>query len=109
MRVNSGLRKSATFRDWLGYQGNRSSPMKTSLISLISVLTATFLGFASLASGRPFDAADFMAILFTVGLVAWTVNQYSREPRPLLVARPIRLPAPVKAPATATAAQRLAA
>ncbi len=67
-------------------------PMKT---ALISVLTATLLGIASLASGRPFDAADFTAILFTVGLVAWTVNQYSREPRPLLLARPVRLPVPV--------------
>ena len=83
--------------------------MKTSLISLISVLTATFLGFAALASGRPFDAADFMAILFTVGLVAWTVNQYSREPRPLLVARPIRLPAPIQARMSETPVQRLAA
>ena len=67
--------------------------MKT---SLISVLTATLLGLASVASGRPFDVADFTAILFTIGLVAWTVNQYSRAPRPLLVARPIRLPAPIK-------------
>jgi len=80
--------------------------MKT---SLISVLTATFLGLASLASGRPFDAADFMAILFTVGLVAWTVNQYSREPRPLLVARPIRLAAPIQIPVSAHPARRLAA
>lgn len=80
--------------------------MKT---SLISVLTATLLGLASLASGRPFDVADFTAILFTIGLVAWTVNQYSREPRPLLVARPIRLPAPVKARISVVPAQRLAA
>lgn len=63
--------------------------MKT---ALASVLTATLLGFASLASGRPFDAADFTAILFTTGLVAWTIEQYSRQPRVLTVARPIRLP-----------------
>jgi hypothetical protein len=63
--------------------------MKT---ALISVLTATLLGFASLASGRPFDAADFVAIVFTVGLVAWTVDQYSRGPRLLTMARPLRLP-----------------
>lgn len=66
--------------------------MKT---ALISVLTATLLGFASLASGRPFDAADFTAILFSTGLVAWTVNQYSRVLRPLHLARPIRLPVPL--------------
>jgi len=62
--------------------------MKT---ALISVLTATLLGFASLASGRPFDAADFTAILFTTGLVAWTIDQYSREPR-YLAERPLRFP-----------------
>lgn len=75
------------------------NPMKT---ALSSVLTATLLGFASLASGRPFDAADFTAILFTSALVAWTVAQYSREPRPLTVARPIRLPlAPLGRPVSA--------
>ena len=64
--------------------------MKT---ALISVLTATFLGFASLASGRPFDAADFTAILFTTGLMAWTVGQYQFRPRALLLSRPISFPA----------------
>lgn len=63
--------------------------MKTSLISL---LTASLLGFASLASGRHFDAADFIAIVFTIGLVAWTIGQYSRAPRALTMARPIQLP-----------------
>lgn len=67
-------------------------PMNT---ALTSVITATLLGFASLASGRPFDAADFTAILFTTGLVAWTVAQYNRVPRSLTLARPIRLPAPM--------------
>lgn len=60
--------------------------------ALASVLIATLLGFASLASGRPFDAAEFTAILFTTGLVAWTIEQYSRQPRRLTFARPIRLP-----------------
>jgi hypothetical protein len=63
--------------------------MKT---ALISILTATLLGFASLASGRAFDAADFTAILFATGLVAWTVAQYGRQPRLLALSRPIRLP-----------------
>jgi hypothetical protein len=54
--------------------------MKTALTSLI---TASLLGIASYASGRAFDAADFTAILFTTGLVAWTIDQYSREPRSL--------------------------
>jgi hypothetical protein len=79
--------------------------MKT---ALISVLTATLLGFAALASGRPFDAADFTAILFTTGLVAWTIAQYSRQPRALSVNRPIRLPVGMRRGATAPA-PRLAA
>ena len=80
--------------------------MKT---ALISVLTATLLGFASLASGRHFDAADFTAIVFTTGLVAWTLDQYSRAPRALTKARLIRLPLlRAAAPAKATGA-RLAA
>lgn len=80
--------------------------MKT---ALISVLTASLLGIASLASGRPFDAADFTAILFTTGLVAWTVTQYSRDWRPLTVNRPARLPAPTLAPALSPRSARLAA
>ena len=80
--------------------------MKT---ALISVLTATLLGFASLASGRPFDAADFTAIIFTLGLVAWTVDQYSREPRPLLRDRPIRVPTSMPTRVTVSMAQQLAA
>jgi len=80
--------------------------MKT---ALISVLTATLLGFASLASGRPFDAADFVAILFTTGLVAWTVGQYSRTPRALMLARPIHLPLRLHPTAAKPAAVRLVA
>ena len=80
--------------------------MKT---ALISVLTASLLGIASLASGRPFDAADFTAILFTTGLVAWTVSQYSRDLRPLTVNRPIRLPAAMRTPVLAPRSARLAA
>ena len=80
--------------------------MKT---ALISVLTATLLGFASLASGRPFDAADFTAILFTTGLVAWTIEQYDRAPRSLMLARPIRLPIRMNTRAVRTSGARLAA
>lgn len=82
------------------------NPMKT---ALISVLTATLLGIASLASGRPFDAADFTAIAFTTGLVAWTVAQYSHEPRPLTSSRPIRLTAALRVRPAAVSASRLAA
>lgn len=82
------------------------NPMKT---ALLSVLTATLLGFASLASGRPFDAADFTAIVFTTGLVAWTVVQYSRETRPLTRGRPIRLPAPFGTRRVAVGVHRQAA
>ncbi|HRG54819.1 MAG: hypothetical protein JNG82_08435 [Opitutaceae bacterium] len=80
--------------------------MKT---ALISVLTATLLGFASLASGRHFDAADFTAIMFTTGLVAWTIGQYSRAPRALSLARPIRLPIQAGLPAAKAPAIRLVA
>ncbi len=82
------------------------NPMKT---ALISILTATLLGFASVVSGRHFDAADFTAILFTTGLVAWTVSQYSRETRPLTLARPIRLTAPLATDSAAPVVSRLAA
>lgn len=80
--------------------------MKT---ALISVLTATLLGFVSLASGRSFDAADFTVIIFTTGLVAWTIEQYSRVPNSLMRNRPIRLPAPMRSTAATTTTRRLAA
>lgn len=80
--------------------------MKT---TLISVLTATLLGIASLASGRHFDAADFTAILFTTGLVAWTVEQYSRESRILNVVRPIRFPINLDSRTAKVTTSRLAA
>ena len=80
--------------------------MKT---ALISVLTATLLGFGTLASGRPFDAADYTAIIFTICLVAWTVDQYSRVPRPLLRNRPLHAPAPVQSRMPAARIHRLAA
>ena len=83
-----------------------SLPMKT---ALLSVLTATLLGFASLASGRHFDAADFTAIMFTTGLVAWTLDQYSRVPRPLTKASMIRLPLPRMASPAKSVGARLAA
>lgn len=80
--------------------------MKT---ALISVLTATLLGFAAFASGRHFAAADFTAIMFTTGLVAWTMEQYSRVPRALTATRPIRIPARVNArPANGTAIRQAA-
>jgi hypothetical protein len=60
--------------------------------ALSSLLTALLLGVAASASGRPFDAADFTAIAFATGLVAWTIDQYSREPRMLTLSRPVRLP-----------------
>ena len=80
--------------------------MKTTLLSL---LTATLLGFASFASGRPFDAADFTAILFTTGLVAWTIEQYSRQSRRLTTERPVRLPIRLALSQSKVATSRLAA
>ena len=73
------------------------------------ILPATLLGFASLASGRPFDAADFTAILFTTGLVAWTIDQYAREPRVLILNRPIRFPVNVGGGQAKPVPSRLAA
>jgi hypothetical protein len=80
--------------------------MKTTLASLI---TATLLGIASFVSGRPFDAADFTAILFATGLVAWTFDQYSRVPRSLHRSRPIRLPLAQRMQPSALSGRRLAA
>ena len=80
--------------------------MKTALLSL---LTATLLGLASFASGRLFDVADLTAIMFTTGLVAWTIEQYSREPRVLNVVRPIRFPVNLGSRTTHVTTSRLAA
>ncbi|MBL9216666.1 MAG: hypothetical protein JNG83_14405 [Opitutaceae bacterium] len=65
--------------------------MKT---ALIAVLAAALLSLTLLAGGRPFDAADLCAVSFTTGLVAWTIRQYRRPSRSLIVDRPIRLAAP---------------
>jgi hypothetical protein len=79
--------------------------MKTALFSL---LAATFTGLVSFASGA-FDAADFLSALFAAGLLAWTIAQYAREVRPMTLARPIRLPAPLGVRHAATPVGRLAA
>lgn len=65
--------------------------MKTALISF---LAATAFGLVTLASGA-LDTAEFAALFFAAGLAAWTLEQYSREHRPLTFARPLRLPAPL--------------
>lgn len=65
--------------------------MKTALISF---LAATTFGLVSFASGA-LDAAEFTTLFFAAGLAAWTLEQYSREYRPLTLARPIRLHAPL--------------
>lgn len=80
--------------------------MKT---ALLSVLTATLLGFALFAGGRHFDAANFTAILFTTGLVAWTIDQYSRAPRQRSADRPLRFPARAHVRSAKAPAIRLAA
>ncbi len=63
--------------------------MKT---TILSVLTTTLLGFVLQATGHAFDAAEFTAILFATGLVAWTISQYNQPARSLNVAQPIRVP-----------------
>lgn len=79
--------------------------MKTALISF---LAATAFGLVSLASGA-FDAAEFVSLSFAAGLAAWTLSQYARACRPLTLARPIRLPAPLGVRHVALQAGRLAA
>jgi hypothetical protein len=80
--------------------------MKT---ALTSVLTATLLGFAASLSGRAFGAAEFSAIFFATGLVAWTIEQYSRTPRVLTVSRPLRFPVGHARPQPEPSCHRLAA
>ncbi len=82
------------------------NPMKT---ALISVLTATLLGMAYFTSGRQFDAADFTACFFTIGLVAWTMAQYGRVSRPINLDRPVRFPASARLARLNVPAARLAA
>jgi len=79
--------------------------MKTALISF---LAATAFGLVTLASGA-LDAAQFSALFFAAGLAAWTLAQYSREDRPLTIARPIRLPAPLGTHSAELRVGRLAA
>lgn len=80
--------------------------MKTALISFI---IASFLSVASFASGHAFSAADFIVTLFITGLVAWTIEQYSREVRPLTTNRPIRFPVQLKSSVRREPALRMAA
>lgn len=80
--------------------------MKTALISTIA---ATLLGFVALASGIHFAAPDLIALLFAANLVAWTIEQYSRTPLALTLARPIRLPVTLGVRHSAKQAGRLAA
>lgn len=77
--------------------------------TLLSILTATLLGIASIASDRHFDIADFTAILFTTGLVAWTIDQYGSEPRVRSANRPIRFPIKLAGRPAKVASGRLAA
>lgn len=79
--------------------------MKTALISF---LAATTFGLVSLASGA-LDAAEFSALFFAAGLATWTFAQYSREFRPLTIARTIRFPAPLGVSHAAPRVGRLAA
>jgi hypothetical protein len=76
---------------------------------LFSLVAASTFGLVSLATGRHFDAADFIVTAFSAGLVAWTIAQYSRSPRPLYRHRAIRVTAPIVVRPTAKRAVRLAA
>lgn len=87
---------------------NRISIMKTALHTLIA---ASLLGLAFLASGRLVDAADLAVLLFSAGLVTWTISQYRRVPRALTLpsSGAVRLPVGPATPAAARGAVRLAA
>lgn len=87
---------------------NHFLSMKTALHTSIA---ATLLGFAFLASGRLIDAADFAVLLFSVGIVAWTIAQYRSVPRMINLNfnRPVRLPvASVVQPASRVTARAAA-
>ena len=77
--------------------------------ALFSLLATTLTGSATLASGRPFDAADFIALAFALVLIAWTIDQYSRKPRELTRVRPIHLPVAPETCRPVRSSQRLAA
>lgn len=49
--------------------------MKT---ALTSVITGVIVALAFAFSGRPFDAADFVVVVFATSIVAWTIEQYHR-------------------------------
>lgn len=70
---------------------NHFPAMKTALHTSIA---ATLLGIAFLASGRLIDAADIAVLLFSIGIVAWTIAQYRSGPRVINLNfnRPVRLP-----------------
>lgn len=76
--------------------------MKT---TLITVLVATLLGFAFTFSNDFSGFAEIISLLFAAGLTAWTVSQYQRQPVPLMVTRPIRLP--IKLPVQRVPMQRI--
>ena len=80
--------------------------MKTTLISL---LTATLMGFAIQATGRAIGVAELTSIFFAAGLMAWTINQYGRQPAALIATRPIRLPLKLSVKHLAHQEHRLAA
>lgn len=87
---------------------NNIFPMKT---ALQTTLIAILLGAAILASGRLLDAADLAVLLFSTGLVAWTIAQYRRLPRMINLNfdRPVRLPARSAVHPVSRGAARLAA
>ena len=80
--------------------------MKT---TLITVLTAIPLAIAAVANGRQLDAADFIAIAFVSGLVAWTTIQYRAKPRTLTLTRCLHLPIATRVSATTRPISRCAA
>jgi len=60
--------------------------MKT--LSII-MITALLSGFFSIGTGLAFGAGHILAVLFAIGLVVWTFEQYGRTPRSLYRA-PVR-------------------
>ncbi|HEY4248338.1 MAG TPA: hypothetical protein VGM64_15930 [Lacunisphaera sp.] len=62
-------------------------------IVFISFSTATLLGLAFFLGGFSFDVSLFISSCFVASLLAWTISQYRRKPRPVAMTRPVHLPA----------------
>jgi hypothetical protein len=80
-------------------------------IVLISLLTATLLGLAFFLGDFSFDIGLFISGCFVASLMAWTIAQYRRKSRLLIMPHLIRVPVRLVRPEAQTSPKftRLAA